>query len=141
MIDLKTINENLAKAKEDVLFWEKAKALFLDPRISQAFPVRLNGLPTPTPLNALPRPYGEVKKKVFEALPKWGDPSVSTSMLVERMEKGGYVFVSKAPAISVNEALVNLEAEGLAFMVEKRGVTRYWTKMQPKRQEPAEADF
>jgi hypothetical protein len=133
MIHLKTIDENLAKAKADVTFWETARAVFVDPRIAQVAPTQ-PALQAASP-NHLQRPYGELKKKVLEALPDWGKVAFSTAMLVEQMEKAGYVFASKTPAISVNEALVNLEAEELAFMVEKRGVTRFWTKMQPKRQE------
>jgi hypothetical protein len=139
MIDLKTIDENLAKAKADVTFWETAKALFLDPRIMQATSTKPTPPMAPPAAGQQPRPYGELKKKVLEALPEWGQPPVSTVMLVLQMEEAGYVFASKTPAISVNEALVGLEAEELAFMVEKRGVTRFWTKMQPKRQEVAKA--
>lgn len=137
MIDLKTINERLAKAKEDVLFWERAKALFLDPRISGQVepPQAPQTLPLPIPLAITPRPYGELKRRVLEALPDWGQQPVTTNDLVATIEASGYTFVSKTPAVSVNEALVTLEAEGLSFMVVKQGITRFWTKMQPPRED------
>jgi hypothetical protein len=46
------------------------------------------------------RPYGELKRKVLEALPDWGQKAVSPSMLVEQMEKAGYVVASKTPGIA-----------------------------------------
>jgi len=135
MIDLKTINENLANAKADVAFWEKARAVFLDPRIAGIEGERLvlAALPEPSPVGTVqPRTYGELKKRVYDALPAWGEAPAGTSKLVAVMERSGYVFASKTPAISVNEALVTLEIEELAFMAVKQGVTRFWTKMQPK---------
>jgi hypothetical protein len=130
MIDLKTINENLAKANEDVAFWEKARVLFLDPRMAQAASTQLTALPTASPVGSQVRPYGELKRRVLESLPEWGERPLNTNSLVEKMEQSGYVFSSKTPPISVNEALVALEAEGSAFMVEKIGVARFWTKSQ-----------
>lgn len=134
MIDLKQIDEYLAKAKEDVAFWERARAVFLDPRIAQvSVSEPLDTLPEPIPVSAMPRPYGELKRKVFEALPPWGSGNaLTTSAIVAKLMAQGYVFVSKTPAIAVNEALVTLEADGDAFMATKVGNARYWTKMQPK---------
>jgi hypothetical protein len=134
MIDLSHIDEQLAKAKEDVAFWEKARAVFLDPRIAQVSRYQtIDVLPSPSPVSTAQRPYGELKRKVLDALPGWalGVP-VSTSKIVETLTSTGYVFASKTPAISVNEALVSLEADGDAFMASKVGNTRFWTKPQPK---------
>lgn len=137
MIDLKHIDEQLAKAKEDVAFWEKARVVFLDPRISQVSRYQtIDVLPAPAPVSVVQRPYGELKRKVFDTLPEWGiRAGLTTANIVERLTGEGYVFVSKTPAVSVNEALVTLEVEGKAFMFEKVGNTRYWTKAQAK---PAE---
>ena len=140
-IDLRTAEANLVKAREDAAFWENAIKILRDPRISGALPhsdvagfsfVQAPVLPTP-------RPYGELKKRVYEALPNWGIAPVNTNQLVDTMERSGFVFTSKTPSISVNEALVNLETEGLAFMAYKSGVSRFWTKTQKKDQGTAEA--
>ncbi len=134
MIDLATINERLAKAKEDVAFWERALAVFLDPRIAQVSVAKpVIKLPEPTQLSPGPRPYGELKRKGFEALPDWGShATVRTSDIVDKLTAAGYMFASITPAVSVNEALVTLESEDKAFMFEKIGNTRYWMKTQPK---------
>ena len=140
MIDLNAINENLAKAKADVEFWEKARALFLDPRITQANSTQLTALPAPSPVGPPSRPYGELKRKVLETLPEWKDEGecYSTTAIVKKMEARGYVFASKTPAISVNEALVNLDKEGLAAVGNTVNGTRYWIKAPPKDQEAPE---
>jgi hypothetical protein len=139
--DLQTVKQELEKAKAEVRFWEDALRVLTDPRVA--------GLVKPTPVTGfvisqspqqavvaaaanIQRPYGELKRKVFDHLPRWGEHPVTTTQIVERMEAGGYVFASKTPSISVNEALVTLESEERAFMVTKQGITRFWTRTQPK---------
>ena len=139
MIDLTTIDERLAKAKEDVAFWERARSIFIDPRISLVELDR-ERLPVAQPLSpATPhRPYGELKRKVLEVLPPYGSVGTTTNEIVSGMQRGGYVFASRVPAIAVNEALVSLGDE--AFMAGRRGISKLWTlgelKTQDQQQTP-----
>ncbi len=129
MIDLKTIDENLAKAKEDVAFWEKARVVFLDPRITQAQQsLPLQSLPVPFPIPPAPRPYGEVKRRVLAVLPERDQPGLSTAELADRLTREGFVFVAKVPSIAVNEALRSLLEEGKAVNAGMRGISKLWTK-------------
>lgn len=141
MIDLKTIDDNLAKAKEDVIFWENAKALLMDPRISQMG--KASGpAPTPEPVPPAvtvmvpgPRPYGELKRKVYETLPEAGESGMTTAEISFAMLRAGFVFNSRVPAIAVNEALASLGEQ--VQVVGKKGLAKLWTKGE--RQEPEQS--
>jgi hypothetical protein len=131
--------ENLVKAREDVQFWENALRVLRDPRLAAV--AEPNAAPSkPAHREPAPRLYGELKRRVLAALPEWkeGGDCYSTTGIVSRMEKDGYVFASKTPAISVNEALVKLQKEGLAIVGANRSGVRYWIKAPPQNQEPPE---
>jgi hypothetical protein len=133
-LDLKTVEANLAKAKEDVRFWEEALRVLRDPRLAEFLtpkaPANITSFTNITQVDDEPtpivRPYGELKRRVQAALPPQTGQAVSTAMIVEKMEADGYVFASKTPTISVNEALVNLEKEGIAVVAAQIGPTRFW---------------
>ncbi|MDR3735206.1 MAG: hypothetical protein P4L10_06675 [Acidobacteriaceae bacterium] len=129
-IDLKTIESNLAKAKLDVLFWEKARAVFSDPRVAAVVGSAELVQPRPTLLEQVTaqKPYGELKRRVYALLPGFEDDGLTTSAIVGMMQNAGYIFASKYPPISVNEALVTLAGEGKARIVGKRGVSNLWTR-------------
>src|ERR1700740_2169399 len=70
MVDLKTIDERLAKIKEEADFLERARALLSDPRMEQLLGESIVSSPTPappavtTPISlsthgAAKRPYGQ----------------------------------------------------------------------------------
>lgn len=141
MIDLKTIDDNLAKAKEDVIFWENARALFLDPRISQIGEISASTTvpaslpPADTVIVPAPRPYGELKRKVYETLPAAGQSGMTTAEISLAMIHDGFIFASRVPAIAVNEALASLGEQ--AQVVGKRGLAKLWTK--GRKQEPEQS--
>ena len=133
-IDLKTIDEHLAKAKEETAFWERARAVVLDPRIAN---IAETPAIKPPPKTALlpglgppPRPYGELKRKVLEALPEYGSDGVTTTEIAVVMEQSGYQFATRTPGIAVNEALVSLGDQ--VKIVGRRGIAKLWTKGAPK---------
>jgi len=134
-IDLKAIDERLAKAKEDAEFWEKARAVLLDPRMAQ---VAQNGHTSPTahtparPSTQL-RPYGEMIQKVLEVLSE--SSSMTTSEIVDRLTKDGYAFKAKEPGIAVNGALISLQEKGLARVSGKRVNAKLWRKRKQDSQE------
>ena len=145
-LDLQTAKRNLLKAKQDVEYWEQAVRLLSDPRAmgSEAAPVApsRNGsiiIDNHVPLPAPRAPYGDLKRRVLEQLPPLGDSPVTTSRIVELMEAGGYTFASKTPTISVNEALVTLEKEGLSYVAAQLGVTKHWTKASKRQEAPGGA--
>ena len=137
MIDLKTIDERLAKAKEDVAFWESARAVFLDPRISgdEAKPVSIGKPAEPRqiqvrlrPAFAHPRTYGELKRRVLEFVPDFGTQPMTTTEIAAAMITSGYSFASRSPTIAVNEALASLGDR--VKVVGKQGLAKLWTKGQ-----------
>jgi hypothetical protein len=141
-LTIQIASENLMKAREDVQFWENALRVLRDPRIAavdapEAAPRSSSPAVEKEPA---PRLYGELKRRVLSVLPEWkdGGDCYSTAGIVKRMEAGGYVFASKTPGISVNEALVNLEKEGLAVIGAKQKGVRFWIKAPPKDQETPE---
>lgn len=134
-LTIQSAKENLEKAKADVQFWENAVRLLSDPRIEGA------ATASHAPKKPAPRPYGELKRRALAALPEWkvGGPCYTTTGIVQRMEQAGYVFASKTPSISVNEALMNLQKEGLTTVGAMKSGVRYWTKAPLKEEAPAEA--
>jgi hypothetical protein len=143
-IDLKTVDEHLAKAKEEAEFWEKARAVLADPRlkaISADEPRPANGrLPMPFS-HAVAGVYGELRKNVLDVLPE-ADASiaarVTTRQIVELVKQRGYTFAAKEPEIAVNGALMALEEKGLAESAAKRGNAKLWRKKRQKTQEAPE---
>ena len=140
-IDLKTVDERLAKAKEEADFWEKARAILADPRLAAIngdVPRTLTAVPIP---QAMPGAYGEMQSRVYDALPEADANSaarMTTQQLVLRMELAGYVFKAKDPMVAVNAALVGLEGKGLAEWHGKRGLAKLWRKKRQQSQEAPE---
>ena len=136
MVDLKTLDERLAKAKEEAEFWERARTLLADPRMTQVLgenPVNASALETELPPNGTttgPRPRGQVRRKVWESLPPYGEREVAVTIreIVNRLTAQGYVFEAKEPEVAVNAALVALEAEHAAQNTGRRGKAKLWTK-------------
>jgi hypothetical protein len=138
-IDLQTIEERLAKAKEEAAFWEKARAILEDPRLKDLI------TPQPRPVSsaqstftqaAAPRAYGELKSRVYAVLPDADTyASSTTQQIVDNLIEAGYVFQAKEPTIAVNGALVALEGQGLAEAYGKRGNAKLWRKKRQKREE------
>jgi hypothetical protein len=62
--------------------------------------------------------YGAIRRMTLDALPYEGH-GVTTNQLANLLTSQGYIFKSKWPSISVNEALRTLEAQGLARPVGK----------------------
>jgi hypothetical protein len=130
-IDLKAINERLAKAKEEVSFWETARALFLDPRMEA-----ISGAIVPPKqlelVSSGRKPaYGELQQMVLDILPGGDvviDNCVTTADIVGKLEANGYLFQAKEPAIAVNGALVALEEKGLAEWIGKESRSKLWRK-------------
>ena len=140
-IDLKTIDERLAKAKEEADFWEKARAVLDDPRLralSGADVQLANGNGNQ---HTVPGAYGSLRSMVYEALPDADANSatrLTTTQLVLKLEQGGYVFNAKDPMVAVNGALVALEEKELAEWKDKRGLAKLWRKKRLKSQEASE---
>jgi hypothetical protein len=154
-LDLQTIDERLAKAKEEADFWEKARAILADPRL-QAMTGTKPADPQPRPVThsqppastATPRAYGELQSHVYDALP---EPDaglhfrVTTQQIVDRLREQKYVFIAKEPTIAVNGALIAMEGKQLVEWSGKRGNAKLWRKKRPKAEfalqmeEPAEA--
>jgi len=146
-IDLQTIDERLAKAKEEAEFWEKARAVLADPRLraieEDKLPPVFDARPTvsdrPQTSVTVPRAYGELKNRVFATLPEFNagiNERITTQQIVERLKQQGYVFVSKDPTIAVNGALAAFEEKKIAEWNGKRGNAKLWRKKRP--QSPAE---
>lgn len=136
-LSLEAIEERLAKAKEDVEFLERARALFFDPRSKAISAPESEPMNVPPACQAppMPRAYGELKSKVYEVLPAVdadGGARLTTQQIVARLLGGGYVFMSKDPIVAVNGALVALEGQGLARNVGKRGKARLWRRDRPQ---------
>jgi hypothetical protein len=122
-IDLRTVDRNIAQAKADLAFWENLRAALIDPRVLEL--VRDD--------SASQRPsYGDLKRAVYAVLPAFGEEGVPTAKLVELMQEDGFIFQSKTPGVSVNEALNTLNDEGKAFITGRRGVTKFWTRGESK---------
>jgi hypothetical protein len=154
-LDLQTIDERLAKAKEEADFWEKARAILADPRL-QAMTGAKPADPRPRPIThsqppmatAMPRAYGELQTHVYEALP---EPDaglyhrVTTQQIVESLLERKYVFIAKEPTIAVNGALIAMEGKQLVEWAGKRGNAKLWRKKRLRgeaalqMEEPAEA--
>lgn len=118
-IDLETIDEHLEKAKKEVAFWELAREVLLDPRISG------HGIG----IAGAPRLYGELRGKVFGLLPNMDTvPGIRVKQIVDDLKASGYVFTAKIPEVAVNEALVALQRKGQAKVAGKEGIARLWTK-------------
>lgn len=130
MINLKAIDEHIAKAKEDLAFWERARSIFIDPRMAQLDQPSYQDIISLSPLPIMSinpvRPYGELKRKVYEHLPSFGAAGIMVVDIVRQMQEQGYVFAAKVPAIAVNEALVSLGDS--AYLAGRRGISKLWTK-------------
>jgi hypothetical protein len=129
-INLKDVEERLAKAKEEAAFWEKAHAILADPRLnSLAMPEPRPMTPTATP--EVPRAYGEMKNSVYAVLPE-ADAGIAARMttleIVARLQETGYVFKAKEPSIAVNGALTALAEKGFAEWSGRRGNAKLWKK-------------
>ena len=123
--DMETIESSLAKAKADVEFWESAKRVLSDPRISGL----VRGETAPFSGSAY-RAYGDVRRAVIKHLPHFGTQPTTTTDLISNMEVGGYVFTAKQPTVAVNDALVGMEKQGLAVCVGRAGISKLWTKTE-----------
>src|ERR1700722_18102364 len=121
MVDLKTIDERLAKIREEAEFLERARALLADPRMEQLLGERIVSSPTPAPPAATTsismstngagrRPHGELKRKVLEMLPPEDSTTpISTKEIVRNLIASGYILQAKDHEMAVNAALVSLE--------------------------------
>jgi hypothetical protein len=135
MVDLKSIDERLAKAREEAEFWERARALLADPRMAQVLKENENTAPAQDAAQSsngdgASRPRGQVRRKVWESLPQYGvrETAVTTGEIVAQLTAQGYIFEAKKPEVAVNAALVSLEAEQAAQATGKRGKAKLWTK-------------
>jgi hypothetical protein len=144
ILSLDSIEEHLAKAKEDAAFWERARAIMADPRmkaISASEPQRTSSVAVAFSAPSIPQAYGELKKNVYAVLPD-ADANigarVTTQQIVSSLKQGGYVFKAKEPTIAVNGALMTLEEKGLAESCGKRGNAKLWRKKRQKSQEAPE---
>src|ERR1039458_9461199 len=130
-LSLEAIYERLAKAKEDVAFWERARAVFTDPRIMQDEQNQQH-TPIATRPSTGPRAYGEQVERVLGVLPSAESrASINTRQSVDLLQKDGYVFQAGDPQVAVNGALVALEGQGLAQQVGKVGNAKLWRKKKP----------
>jgi hypothetical protein len=143
-IDLKSIEERLAKAKEEAAYWEKAQAVFNDPRwkdlsVPESQPV--NGVLAKSVAPPVPGAYGSLRAMVHGALPN-GDAAAAerktSKDVVSQLQSGGYEFNAKDPIVAVNSALIALEEKGLAESLGKRGLAKLWRKKKQKSQEAPE---
>ena len=131
-IDLKTIDEKLAKAREDLAFWENLRSAFLDPRVTGddlniREPKRylIRGGAKPSHMHAGRAPYGEIRKRVLEALPPFGQTPLRSTEIADAMVRSGYVFKARTPSIAVNGALVALGSS--VHMAKSDGLSKLWT--------------
>jgi hypothetical protein len=146
-IDIQTARQRLIKAKEDVDFYANLVRILSDPRLagmSAPAYAQIDLLPTApppatqvsesdTPVPTAKRsPRGEVRRKVSETLPKFGSEGITTSQIHETICATGYQFVSKHPLMAINDALAELETQGEAQLVGRRGVTNFWSKPRPQ---------
>jgi hypothetical protein len=139
-IDLKDVEERLAKAKEEAEFWEKARTILADPRLNSIT------APQPRPITPIaapeaPRAYGEMKNSVYAVLPE-ADAGIAERMttleIVARLQEKGYAFKAKEPQIAVNGALTALEEKGFVEWSGKRGNAKLWRRKRQKSQEATE---
>ena len=131
--DLKTIDERLAKAKEDAEFWERARSILADPRLKEVSAPD-SPVPAETPEMAkapMPKAYGGLQNGAYLTLPPPGTPllqCLTTRQIVDLMRQGGFQFESKEPMIAVNGALVTLMEKRKAESAGYRGNARLWRK-------------
>lgn len=135
MLDLRTIDDNIARLRTDLEFWEQAKRILTDPRIVGATPAKL---PFPTPAaaeliatqNQLRQrtAYGDVRNAVLLMLPNHGGPPIGSREIVDGLIASGFRFKAKHQVMAVNDALSGLEQAGKAIVVRKEGIAKLWTK-------------
>jgi hypothetical protein len=131
MFDIQTVEDNLSKARADVEFWESAKRILTDPRIalvSHKAPL----IVVPQSTQYVLRPYGTVKAAVYMALPEFGEEAKTSTDLVGMLRKNGHPLGAKQPGVTVNDALVALEAEKKAINVGRSGASKLWTKVSKR---------
>jgi len=129
-INLKDVEERLAKAKEEAEFWAKARAILADPRLDSLATPRQHPITSTATLDT-PRAYGEMKNSVYAVLPE-ADAGIAERMttleIVAKLQAKGYVFKAQAPSIAVNGALTALEEKGFAEWSGRRGNAKLWRK-------------
>lgn len=136
MIDLKTIDERLEKAKADVKFWEDARRVLLDPRISGLGTTQNLKLESPFPPPPPRSSYGDLRKRVAEFLAVAPLEGVTTQEIADGLQQSGYIFSAKNPVIAVNEALQALGGE--AEPVGKKGNSKLWARKGTKNEGASE---
>jgi hypothetical protein len=152
-LDMHIIDERIAKAKEELIFWENARIVLLDPRIVQLAPPAPPAAPAapaaapatppaqdpPMGTPSAPRVYGELKQKVYSVLPDFESNQVAPiGWIIQQLGAIGYVFKAKDPSIAVNGALVSLQEQGLVESPQKKGNTKFWRKKPAINQEAPE---
>lgn len=118
----------VAQAQETVSYLRRAREIFSNPRFGdlplclESVSLQENEASTETVAA-----YGALKKLVYMTLSE--REGMSPQNLVDYMQMGGYVFRSKTPSISVNEALQTLKNEGKAKQSGKSQSGAYlWVK-------------
>jgi hypothetical protein len=127
---LEQVDEKIAQARRVLDYWTNLKEalnnpLFAELSIESQKPSPAANHPTGIPIAAPPSwsgspksQYGRLKRLALECLPAIGN-GVTPRGLADLISKTGYVFQTKTPYISVNDALNTLRKERKALLVGK----------------------
>jgi hypothetical protein len=135
------IDGKITETKAALKYWTDLRELVSDPRFealedeneaSYFKAVSVQPAPATAAQPAAPSrpPYGLLKKLVLSTLPREGE-GVTPQQLADMLAANGYNFVTKTPAISVNDVLQGLAAEddARAKIVGKIGLSNLWVRI------------
>lgn len=127
---IEQLDQKIIEAQGKLDYWKGLREMVLNPLFreleqspnghrSETRDALMQALRDSTPRPTTPSPeYGAIRRMTLDALPFEGE-GVTTNQLAEQLISQGYVFKSKWPTISVNEALRTLQAQGVARPVGK----------------------
>lgn len=140
-LTVQQVDAKIEEAKKTLDFWVKAREVVANPLFAELSSAVPAGRMTPPPDRvfvmqsgeAIPI-YGALKRRTLDSL-SYQTP-MTPQQLADALAKGGYVFRTKTPAISVNDALQTLQVEGKAKFV-GRGASNagLWVRVQEKKED------
>ena len=115
LLSIKQVEAKITEAEQALEFWKKALEIVANPLFAElsttAAPELNPRSVTSSPIGISPeRRYGELKRLTLKCLPFEGE--LTPQMLADRISAAGYVFRTKTPAISVNDALQSWQEDG-----------------------------
>jgi hypothetical protein len=123
-LTVQQIDLKIEESRKTLDFWVKAREVVANPLFAELSSAPASGRMTPPPERhyvtqtgeAFPL-YGELKRRALQLLSY--DVETTPQQLAEAIARTGYTFKTKTPAISVNDTLQTLQAEGKAKHVGK----------------------